>query len=200
MKKNMQKLIKQQGLISVSWCFIFLFLANSLVAQETNTIKAEDTIIEPIMDFYFTTEEIDAFKTAVYKTGDRHAYLQLLMSKGRRSEETLAYSLIMANKFHYLHAYYDVYVTIIDIADTYSTELDSTTVRIALKYLQEGATAGDISCVYEISRLYLNGKYVKQDENIAKSYFAILYADNDFEYRWRMFVQAYTIQNKREQN
>lgn len=188
--------IQRQKLISASVFFILLFLARPLAAQHTNTTTEEEIIDCPSMEFSFTIREIKDFKTAVYKNGDTHAYLQLLMHNGIRSEETLIYSMVMANKFHYPHAYYDVYKTIIDMADTYSTELDSVTMGMALDYLHKGATLGDVNCVYEISRLYLVGEFVAQDEHMAKSFFSILYSNEDLEYRWKVFVKTYTIQNK----
>lgn len=195
MKKNMPIAIQRQILISASVYFILLFLVRPLAAQHTNTTTEEEFVDYPMIECSCTIEEIKDYKTAVYKNGDTHAYLRLLMHNGRRSEETLIYSMVMANKFHYSHAYYDVYQTIIDLADAYSTELDSVTMNMALDYLQKGATLGDVNCVYEISRLYLVGEFVTQDESTAKSFFSILYSNEDLEYRWKVFVKTYTIQN-----
>ena len=183
MKSNMKTTTLKRLLISTSFTCAFLLLNVSLKAQNTDT-----TEIPLCIEFSYSANEIEGLKSAILQKGDKNAYLALRGSKSGRGDELLAYSMIMANKYHYPHAYYDVYKTIIEIADTYSTEMDSITLNWAIDYLREGASWHDVFCVYELSSLYLLGIYVEKNEEIAKSYFSTLYSGEDLEYRWKVFV------------
>lgn len=160
------------------------------MAQNTNL---DTVIVIPCEDVTFSAAEIEMLKIEVVRTGNVHSYVNLLSSNGKRDETTLMYSLIMANKYNHLHAYYDVYQTLIEVSEHYCFEIDSTTLAFALDYLEKGAALGGTRCVYELARLYLNGKYVEQDTDKAKSYLAILHAGEDFESRWwDAFVKTFS--------
>jgi len=78
--------------------------------------------------------------------------------------EFLIYSLIIANKNHYPQAYFDIYhgLKFIDnlpphnISNTYSTKL-------MITYLMKAVSLNHKQSVYELGKLYLQGKYVSQD-------------------------------------
>ncbi len=104
------------------------------------------------------------------KQGDAIAYdaLSIYFSCSENSEELLPYAFLMANKYNYKKAYYDVFDCFWSIyAETGSIvlldNLDATTRNLALEYLKKGAELGENNCQYRLGCFYFEGKYFKQD-------------------------------------
>ncbi|MBP5426524.1 MAG: hypothetical protein J6Y29_01280 [Clostridiales bacterium] len=78
----------------------------------------------------------------VIEKGDTSAYYDLFVSYLDYSpEKFLPYALIMANKYNYPQAYYDVYDRLWYLYEN-SDSLDVTTKKIALEYLEKAAQKG----------------------------------------------------------
>jgi hypothetical protein len=105
------------------------------------------------------------------KQGDTIAYnlLSIYFACSEYDEELLPYALLMANKYHYIRAYYDVYDCFCRFypETTYSLvlldSLDKTTRDIALEYLQKGADFGETNCEWNLGNYYNEGKYFEKD-------------------------------------
>lgn len=96
----------------------------------------------------FTKE--DSLKILILK-GDTIAYLKLrdIYVTNDNAPELLAWSLIMANGFKYLPAYYDVYFCFQQMEVYYNKgnnslhNIDTTTRRFAINYLLKASEQGD---------------------------------------------------------
>jgi TPR repeat protein len=103
-------------------------------------------------------------------TGDINSYEELHIAYLDFNEPSLLpYALLMANKYDYTMAYYDVYdcLTMLywnGVSSSISLDsLDKQTRAMALKYLKKAADKGDINALRELGKLYLEGKHVKKD-------------------------------------
>ena len=105
------------------------------------------------------------------KQGDTAAYDELwrYFSCSRSLKELLPYSFLMANKYNYKRAYFDVFYSFWSLYSemTYSLSLldslDETTRTLALEYLQKGAALGSSSCNWDLGSYYFEGKYFEKD-------------------------------------
>jgi len=90
-------------------------------------------------------------------------------------EELLPYALLMANKYNYERAYFDVCYCLWALypETTYRLSLldslDETTRNLALEYLQKGAELGETNCLWRLGNYYLEGKYFEQDTILGKN-------------------------------
>ena len=103
------------------------------------------------------------WKTLVVNKGDTIAYKSL--SKEYIDypfpEEFLYYSFIMANKYDYLQAYFDVYICLTDIYNSNIEKIDNATANLAIEYLLKAYQKGHLqakdiveshSIVYDINQ------------------------------------------------
>ncbi|MCK9311586.1 MAG: hypothetical protein M0P26_04820 [Bacteroidales bacterium] len=111
---------------------------------------------------------IEELKKNVLTKGDTLAYEELSIryfnvnySKG----EFLFYSIIMANKYCYPPAFFNVYRCLTEIFEHNNKvgSIDEKTKELALKYLKEGANLNEYNALNTLSTLYLNGVYVPKD-------------------------------------
>lgn len=89
---------------------------------------------------------VDVIKKNVLLNGSINDYCNLkkIFDKTVNPEEILYYSLIMANKYNYVPANYDVYKVLTDFfARNNLGELDPETKQFAESYLEYGAKNGD---------------------------------------------------------
>ena len=99
--------------------------------------------------------------------GDTIAYNRLW--KCFYSAELLPYAFLMANKYHYKRAYFDIFTCFwLLYPETTSSlmlldSLDETTRNLALEYLQKGAELGENDCMRTLGRYYFEGKYFDRD-------------------------------------
>lgn len=66
---------------------------------------------------------------------------------------SLYYSFIMANKYQYAPACYNVYQQIIQMYAPNNKPVDSNSYNMAVFYLQKGAMLGDVSCIRELDSI-----------------------------------------------
>ena len=101
--------------------------------------------------------------------GNTNAYDLLRISCEGYRAEFLPYAFLMANKYHYKIAYYDVFDCYWSIYPETTRSLmlldslDSTTRNLALEYLKKGAELGEHNCQYRLGTYYYEGKYFEQD-------------------------------------
>lgn len=84
--------------------------------------------------------------------------------------EFLPYALIMANKYDYSFAYFDVFDCIWQIYDNgldneiyLLDSLDANTQKMAIDYLKKGVKKGNKNCMEVLGDYYIVGKYVQKD-------------------------------------
>lgn len=86
----------------------------------------------------------------VIDKGDTSAYYDLfVVYLDYSSEKFLPYALIMANKYNYPQAYYDVYDCLWNFYES-SDSLDITTKIMALEYLQNAAQRGHTQALQKL--------------------------------------------------
>ena len=102
--------------------------------------------------------------------GDTDAYYELYIAYYELNpSDFLPYALLMANKYDYDKAYYDVFdrLTLLywkSYNKSISLDsLDNQTRKMALDYLKKGAEKGEYNSLRDLGWLYLEGKHVKKD-------------------------------------
>lgn len=116
------------------------------------------------------TRSIDTLKELVLSKGDTIAYNELhtAFMNEKYLEEYLLYSIIMANKYNYPPAYYQVYDCLTSIYEHHSIEIDEKTKALAITYLKRGVYLNECQSTKELGDLYLEGKYVPKDTILGK--------------------------------
>jgi len=91
----------------------------------------------------------------------------------------LPYALLMANKYDYTMAYYDVYSCLTSLywngldSSISLDSLDNQTRMMALEYLKKAADKGERNASWELGRLCLEGKHVKKDTVLGNQLLAV---------------------------
>ena len=117
-----------------------------------NVIKPEGNIRMTHPIYVIST---DPLKSDILMYGDTAAYIQL---KGefsqKRPYDIFYYALIMANKYNYHKACYDVYKSLVSIyaLNPALGEMDSVSISIANEYLRRGAQKGDQRAIRELKK------------------------------------------------
>jgi cellulose synthase/poly-beta-1,6-N-acetylglucosamine synthase-like glycosyltransferase len=119
------------------------------------------------------TRPIKELKKLVLSKGDTIAYKELsiaYLNVPFYEEEYLLYSIIMADKYKFPKAYFNVYWCLTSIFEfhIYTGKIDEKTKDLALKYLKEGVELNDGESTHVLSELYLEGKYVPKDSILGK--------------------------------
>jgi hypothetical protein len=127
-------------------------LYNSLFEEEEQTIRTA-----------VSYDEIARLEENIVKNGDIDSYNQLMsyhLDQIKPINEFVIYSMIMANKYNYPQACWDVYWRLVYLKDS----VDSQTLNIGMSFLQHGVELNSSSCMNELGQLYLDGKYVDRNE------------------------------------
>lgn len=114
---------------------------------------------------YNDTRPINELKELVLTKGDTVAYdeLGLAFDNENYPEEYLLYSFIMADKYNYSRAYFQVYYCLTSAFEHHSMTIDSISKNIAIRYLKKGVDLYEIQSIMSLSELYMEGKYVPKD-------------------------------------
>jgi hypothetical protein len=130
--------------------YIALALIMTLYSCNTNQPATNDEVAMSDVSILNLNES----KSDVELHGDTLAYNTLALyyfSEGKYNE-MLYYSMIMANKFGYDNAYYDVYQILIDIYGDSISQIDTLTAYMALSYLTTAAKKGFSVAQEEVHR------------------------------------------------
>ena len=60
--------------------------------------------------------------------------------------QTLFYSMVMANKYNYKPAYYNVYLSFKSFEEFFDVKLNDKTMSLAYDFIKRGANLGDENC------------------------------------------------------
>lgn len=115
------------------------------------------------------TRPMSELKELVLK-GDTLAYdeLQTAYLDEKYKEEYLLYSIVMADKYNYPPAYFQVYNCLTGVFESGKVIIDKKTIDLALKYLEKGVELNECQATKELGELYLEGKYVPKDTILGK--------------------------------
>jgi TPR repeat protein len=105
-------------------------------------------------------------KKLTLQCGDIEAYNELIFAYVNYGS-VLPCALIMANKYDYPQAYYDVYDCLWYLYDS-PDMLDETTRKMAIEYLQKASLKGCLQARETLGEYYLNGIYFEKDTVIGK--------------------------------
>lgn len=111
------------------------------------------------------TRPIEKLKELVLSKGDTTAFNELAIAffNQDHKEEYLIYSVIMANKYHFPRAYYQVYNCLTSVCESSNIIIDKETMELAIKYVKKGAELKDGDALMRLSDLYNEGKYIAKD-------------------------------------
>lgn len=114
-------------------------------------------------DLFMHDANLDSLKTLVVEYGDLEAYSDLETGLIHQSPtfvfDILPYSLYMANKYHYIDAYYRVYLCLRNFHPSGNLDsLDTETKELALVYLKKAADNGLSGAVEELQQLTSGAK------------------------------------------
>lgn len=105
----------------------------------------------------------------IVETGDAHALNDYLSNMNGVADLSLA--VLMANRYNNGYACYLVYHIIVkELFANNNIEIDSTSLSIAISFLNKGASYGSYECYSELSTLYKNGIYFPKDLKKAEEY------------------------------
>ena len=192
------KVVKQ---LQINTILVFLILSStySLKGQDIDFRFEEDTfpsdsipyIIET-MDPEYDSQQFDDLKFQALQ-GDIHAYEEYYLRSHYGDENCLALSILMAKKYKYTIAFYDVYYILTEFYKRNDMPMDSSTVNYAIGFLKDGAELFDSKCCTELCRLHLTGEYVEKDTTSAKTYlYKIKRNDKDSVLKdWLYFKEKY---------
>lgn len=192
------KVVKQ---LQINTILVFLILSStySLKGQDIDFRFEEDTfpsdsipyIIET-MDPEYDSQQFDDLKFQALQ-GDIHAYEEYYLRGHYGDENCLALSILMAKKYKYTIAFYDVYYILTEFYKRNDMPMDSSTVNYAIGFLKDGAELFDSKCCTELCQLHLTGEYVEKDTTSAKTYlYKIKRNDKDSVLKdWLYFKEKY---------
>jgi len=116
------------------------------------------------------TRPINELKELVLTKGDTVAYdeLDIAFMNQKYREEYLLYSIIMADKYNYPRAYFQVYYCLTSAFEHHVGPIDIKTKDLALKYLKKGVDMNESASIMCLSELYMTGKYILKDTIMGK--------------------------------
>jgi hypothetical protein len=141
--------------------YLYLLSLVMLIVFSCKRKEVNSTKVYTIND----TRPINELKKLVLSKGDTVAYNELAIAYLNEDfeEEYLIYSIVMANKYNYPHAYYRVYDCLTFTFEHYGAVIDENTKDLAIKYLKRGVELKDPVSIKYLGDLYLQGKYVPKD-------------------------------------
>jgi TPR repeat protein len=108
----------------------------------------------------------------VVHKGDSLAYYELSnVYFDYRYETFLPYALIMANKYNYPQAYFDVYDCLLLACEKDSFNiclLDTVTQKMAIEYLRQASLKGHSQARETLGEYYMQGTYFERDTILGK--------------------------------
>jgi hypothetical protein len=158
LKKEIKTLISIHTLKENNMKIVLLALGIMILSSCHNNADKKKAIDQNLEQNHFTE-----WKTLVINEGDTIAYQSLTIEylDYPFPEEFLYYAFIMANKYNYLQAYFDVYTCLTDIYNSNIEKIDNATANLAIEYLLKAYQKGhhqakDIvesySIVYDINK------------------------------------------------
>ena len=135
--------------MSISILTFFLgFIISKKYEESKSLIVADLKISHPCL----SSQNLKAQE--VFQKGDTIAYRQIvdsIISDIHSSNSNyFCYSLVMANKYDYVPAYYDTYKSLNDCYGKNEVIMDEKTKAIAIYYLRQGANKGDIRAISQV--------------------------------------------------
>lgn len=141
---------------------VILFIITTFISCKKENIEKGNLNKEyPITTA--TPEDFNDYKDLALNKGDTSAYYQLSLDYMDSPYDGFLYTaLIMANKYDYHIAYYDVYEFLTDKANGIDN-LDKSTRDMALCYLKKGAEKENRNCMSILGHFYIEGEHVPKD-------------------------------------
>jgi len=148
-----------------SFIFLLIILLGCTHKTEKENVDTEEWVCGN------ATKPIDELIPCVLE-GNTNAYDELCIAyMDIDMSSLLPYALLMANKYDYTMAYYDVYSCLTslylgicdDDDDCCLDSLDMQTRAVALEYFKKAADKGETNALRDLGWLYLEGKHVKKD-------------------------------------
>jgi TPR repeat protein len=140
------------------------------------TNKGSDDINDGMMRMNPPAEPEDYGKIVLNGDTDAYYAVHVEYMNFHYPEESLFYALVMANKYDYQEAYFDVFECLYDLNNEYQhanegwrlDSLDETSRKMALEYLVKATEKGHKQSKEILGEYYLEGLYVEKDTILGK--------------------------------
>ena len=151
--------------------FLFILMIMLGCTHKPTPDKEKSNADTEVWECVSNASPINELEPFVLK-GNVEAYDELCQAymENDMHSSLLPYALLMANKYDYTMAYYDVYSCLSfiywDSCHDESCSLDSLdmqTRKMALDYLKKAADKGEPNALRDLGWLHLEGKHVKKD-------------------------------------
>ena len=172
--------------------FVCILSTSSKGSSMSKTTKTDKVTVIPITP-HVPVGQLNDYVRRVFEEGDTSAYKELW----KEPVPFLLCSMVMANKYNYPEAYYDVYTSIIDpYRSLNNIPIDTATFNFAYGYLKRGAELGYKMAKNTMSRGLVKGTFVPQDTVLARKLFfeANLYNLDSvkLERSWQRMMRDYS--------
>ena len=137
-----------------------MLLISTLLLSCNNSDKK--SIINEEVSMNQTSKSLSELGSLVIDDGDTLAYYDLSVAYLDMShpEEFLVYALIMANKYDYPQAHFDVYSCLVNVYYSDITKIDEITATLAIKYLKSAAKKGHEQAQEMVKEFSINDKII----------------------------------------
>jgi len=138
---------------------ILIILSMWLMSCNNQQEKTNKGIVQ-VQSMNQPSRSISDLKSLVLAKGDIQAYdeLRIAYLDEPYSEEFLLYAMIMANRFNYPQAYFDVYNCFVNVFYSDITKIDENSSKIAIDYLIKAAQKGHEQAQEMVKEYSINSK------------------------------------------
>lgn len=147
-----------------------IILLSVLLMSCNNSEKKSNRAFEQSMNQ--PSKSLSELKSLVLNKGDVKAYDELIAAylDESNSEEFLLYAIIMANKFNYPQAYFDVYSCLVNVFYSDITKIDENTAALAITYLEKAAKKGHEQAQEMVKEFSINSKIPDKRKLVIEMY------------------------------
>lgn len=147
-----------------------IILLSVLLMSCNNPEKKSNRAFEQSMNQ--PSKSLSELKSLVLNKGDVKAYDELIAAylDESNSEEFLLYAIIMANKFNYPQAYFDVYSCLVNVFYSDITKIDENTAALAITYLEKAAKKGHEQAQEMVKEFSINSKIPDKRKLVIEMY------------------------------
>lgn len=142
--------------------FVFILIITLFIGccNEKSNDECNQNLENDDISLNYVSESKRNLTNSVIRDGDTNAYnsLDTYFMDEPYTEEFLFYALIMANKYKYPQAYYDVYFYLTVLFTSDMNQIDEETAKMAIKYLLMAADSGHHQALDEVEKFNINSE------------------------------------------
>lgn len=149
---NNMKINKNKPLIVIFIAAVSVLVLGILLLRESfHPVRTEFPESEDmLLNAYLYPEDLISAADGIDREGNIENYKEMCKAGKYVS---FYYSFLMANKYDYAPACYEVYRLMMELFENYHIMMDSASSFMAQTFLVRGASLGDSSCLAELKRM-----------------------------------------------